>query len=221
MVKPGRYLFLFCIAIMLGFAARVNAETPQEKQKPAVTRLTYSPRERTVEIWGGMGHPLNHASFKRYWMRGPAAGFALYFRATDESKIGFGAEATLYSFRAGNFTKWNGTVPAQISDIATLNIFLALRRYFRPTLRSSPWIGIEVGFTRITGAEYKEVVNAVRVTYYEVPGSLRLTATLTTGIDYFLTRKLAVQGEARLTYLHNDENLGLALGARGGLKLTL
>jgi hypothetical protein len=221
MVRSARILVLLCIGLMLVSAVRVNAETPQEKQKPAAAGLAFSPRERTVEVWGGIAHPLNYASFKRYWMRGPVAGFAMYFRASNESKIGFGAEATLYSFRAGNFTVWNRDVPVQIKDLATLNVFLALRRYFRPTLRSSPWMGIEVGFTRITGAEYKQIVNGVRVTYYEVPSAFRLTATLTTGIDYFLTRKLAVQAEARVTYLHHDENLGLAIGARGGVKFTL
>jgi len=221
MVRPVRFLVLCCITVVLASAIQVNAETMPEQQTPATPKLAYSPRERTVEIWGGMVHPLNYASFKRYWMRGPVAGFAMYFRASEESKIGFGAEATLYSFRAGNFTVWNREVPVQVKDIATFNVFLALRRYFRPTLRSSPWLGLEVGFTRITGAEYKQIVNGIRVTYYEVPSAFRLTATLTTGIDYFLTRKLAIQGEARVTYLHHDENLGLVIAARGGLKLSL
>jgi hypothetical protein len=221
MVRPGRTLCLLIIAVVLGSAPRANAETPQDKQKPAVVRAPYNPRQRTLEVWGGIGHPFNYGSFKRFWMRGPAAGFALYLRATDEVKIGFGSEATLFSFREGNFAKYYPTVPAQVKDIAALNVFLALRRYFRPAMRWSPWIGGEVGFTRISGAEYKEIVNAVRVTYYEVPAAYRLTGTLTTGVDYFVSRRIAVQMEARLSYLHNDESLGLAIGVRGGVKFTL
>ena len=38
-----------------------------------------------------------------------------------------------------------------------------MRRYFQPTLRTSPFIGVEVGFTRITGAEYKDSVAALDV----------------------------------------------------------
>jgi hypothetical protein len=198
-----------------------NAQTKPKAGKPLPLTPVALPRERTIEIWGGIAHPLTHASFKRYWMRGPAAGFAMYFRASEHVKIGFGAEATLFSFRAGNFVKWNPTVPAQVKDIVAVNVFLSMRRYFQPTLRTSPFIGAEVGFTRITGAEYKDFINNVRITYYDVPGSFRLTASATFGIDHYLSRKIALQGEARLTYLHNDPNVGLFLGARAGLKFTL
>jgi hypothetical protein len=196
----------------------------QKKPQPdtrAQLRQIYLPRERTIEIWGGMSHPFNHRAFKRYWMRGPAGGFAMYFRASDHVKIGFGAEASLFSFRAGNFQVWNPTVPVQVKDIVALNVFLSMRRYFQPALRTSPFIGVEVGFTRITGAEYKDVIDAVRVTYYDVPGSFRLTASGCVGIDHYLSRRLAIQAEAHLTYLHNDPNLGLFIGGRAGLKFTL
>lgn len=221
MVRTGCLLVVLCIVLTLGCAPRAHAETPPDKQPPAALRVPYNPRQRTFEVWGGITHPFNHGSFKRFWMRGPSAGFALYLRATDAVKIGIGAEATLFSFRQGNFAKYYPTVPAQVKDVGTFNVFLALRSYFRPTMRWSPWIGGELGFTRITGAEYKEIVNAVRVTYYEVHSAIRITGTATLGVDYFVSRRIAVQMEARLSYLHHDESLGLVIGGRGGVKFTL
>ena len=214
-------------ALLLGVTAltvlpvSVRAQPTQQSATRAQLRQIYLPRERTLEIWGGLGHPFNHRAFKRYWMRGPSAGFSMHFRASEHVKIGFGAEATLFSFKAGNFQVWNPTVPVQIKDIVTVNVFLSMRRYFQPSSRTSPFIGMEVGFTRITGAEYKDFVNAVRVTYYDVPGAFRLTGSATVGIDHYLSRKVALQAEAHLTYLHNDPNLSLFLGGRAGLKFTL
>ena len=221
MVRALRIALLVSVALLTLSFAGSHAQTKRQNDTRAQLRQMYTPRERTLEIWGGMSHPFNHRSFKRYWMRGPAAGFSMHFRASEHVKIGFGAEATLFSFRAGNFQVWNPSVPVQIKDIVTLNVFLSMRRYFQPTLRTSPFIGAEVGFTRITGAEYKDIVNAVRVTYYDVPGSFRLTASGTLGIDHYLSRTIAIQGEAHLTYLHNEPNLSLFVGVRGGLKFTL
>jgi hypothetical protein len=227
MVRPVLAITILCAACLWGITGSLSAQTTKEKDKekakesPAPVSATFSPRQRTVELWGGLAHPLNHASFKKFWMRGPSAGAAIYFPTSDHVRIGFGAEATLFSFRAGNFTVWNPGITPQIKDIALMNVFLGMRRYFRPTLRTSPYIGCEIGFTRVTGAEYKEIINAVRVTYYEVPDAYRLTGTLTLGIDHFFTKRFGVQAEARLTYLHNDENISLLMGARAGVKLAL
>ncbi len=223
MVRPRRASTVLCLVLLFAGGTRAYASSPPDTTgtiRPAV-RAVFKPREHTVEIWGGIGHPFNHASFKRFWMRGPAAGFAVYLPTTDRVRIGVGAEATLFSFRAGNFLKYYPMVSPQVKDIVTLNVFLSLRRYFQPTARTSPYIGGEIGFTRITGAEFKEFVNNVRVTYYEVPDVFRLTGTLTLGIDHYISRRVAIQGEARLTYLHNEPNLSLMIGGRAGFKFTL
>ncbi len=221
MVRTILAALLVSAIVVTAPPASVHAQTTQQSAARAQLRQIYMPRERTLEIWGGMGHPFNHRAFKRYWMRGPSAGFSMHFRASDHMKIGFGAEATLFSFKAGNFQVWNPGVPVQVKDLVTINVFLSLRRYFQPTSKTSPFAGLEVGFTRITGAEYKGFVNAVRVTYYDVPGSLRLTASGTVGIDHYLSRRVAVQAEAHLTYLHNEPNLSLFIGGRAGFKFTL
>lgn len=221
MVRPIPAVVLVIVALLTALPDGACAQSVKQTDTRAILRQIYMPRERTIEVWGGMGHPFNHRSFKRYWMRGPSAGFSMHFRATDHVKIGFGAEATLFSFRAGNFQVWNPSIPVQIKDIVALNVFLSMRRYFQPALKTSPFIGLEVGFTRVTGAEYKDFVNSVRVTYYDIPASFRLTASGTVGIDHYLSRKLAVQAEAKLTYLHNEPNLGLFISGRAGLKLTL
>lgn len=221
MVRPILAALLLGVMVLTVPPASGNAQSTPKPAPRATPRQIATPRERTIEIWGGMGHPFNHRSFKRYWMRGPSAGFSMHFRASEHVKIGFGAEATLFSFKAGNFQLWNPTVPVQIKDIVAINVFLSMRRYFQPYSKTSPFIGLEVGFTRVTGAEYKDFVNAVRVTYYDVPGAFRLSGSATVGIDHYLSRKVAVQAEAHLTYLHNDPNLSLFIGGRAGLKFTL
>jgi hypothetical protein len=215
--------FLVAVLLVSGVSggAGTFAQTKKKQPVPSASRLIYTPRDRTIEIFGGAGLPMTHPSFTRYWLRGPSAGMSLLFRASEHIKLGFGAEATLFSFRRGNFFAQNPGVPVQAKDMVFVNVYLLMRRYFQPTLRTSPYVGAELGFLRISGAEYKEIVNGVRVTYYDIPGALRLTASAVLGVDQYLSRRLAIQVDVRATYIHNDPSVGLILGGRGGLKLTL
>lgn len=197
------------------------AQTKKKASTAIPSQVVYTPRDRTVEIWGGIGIPVTHPSFTRYWLRGPSAGTKLLFSASEHTKLGFGAEATLYSFRRGNFALLNPGVPVQVKHMVFVNVYLSMRRYFQPTLRTSPYIGGELGFLRISGAEYKEIVNGVRVTYYDIPGALRLTVSAVFGVDHYFSRRFAIQADVRATYIHNDPSVGLILGGRAGCKFTL
>lgn len=197
------------------------AQTKKKASTATPSQTVYTPRNRTIEIWGGIGIPLTHPSFTKYWLRGPSAGVKLLFSASEHTKLGFGAEATLYSFRRGNFAAQNPGVFVQAKHMVFVNVYLSMRRYFQPTLRTSPYVGAELGFSRISGAEYKEIVNGIRVTYYDIPGALRLTASAVLGVDQYLSRRFAIQVDVRATYIHNDPSVGVILGGRGGVKFTL
>lgn len=213
---------IILVILMLGAGiADGLAQGTRKSAQQNRSRLVYTPRDLTVEVWGGMGLPMAHRSFTRYWLRGPAGGFTLLFPASDRLRIGFGADATLFSFRKGNFALLNPEIRLQVKDIVLVDLHLTMRHYFTPGLRASPYIDFTVGFARISGAEYKDIVNGVRVTYYEVPGTTRLAAGIHGGADYYLGRRFAVQADLGAVYVHNDPNLSFLLSGRAGVKFTL
>ncbi len=212
---------LACTVVILVVSCTVgNAQTGSSKPDPP-GRAVYVPRDKTLEVWGGMGLPLTHTSFTDFWKRGPAMGFGLMLRVTDNLKIGVGIEASLYSFRRGTFLERYPGAPLPAQDQTLVHLYLSIRNYFQARSRFSPYLGGDIGFARISGAENKEVINAVRVTYYDIPGTTRLTIGGVAGADYYLARGFALQADVRGIYLHNDPNVGLVLLFRGGVKFKL
>ena len=78
-----------------------------------------------------------------------------------------------------------------------------------------------MGFARLTGAEQKEVVNGVLVTYYEIPGTAHLTLGASAGIDYYVSRTIALQFDIRGMYMNNDPDFGIAVSMLLGAKFSL
>ncbi len=58
----------------------------------------------------------------------------------------------------------------------------------------------------------------VRITYYNLPGRMRLTIGLSPGMELSIHRGLAMVIEGRVLYLHNDPEAGLLAGGRFGLR---
>jgi hypothetical protein len=207
------------LAFVLGISwIRGQCQTHAEE---SVFRLKYSPRDKTIEIFGGMTVPLSHDGITDFWMRGPGASGCLMVPMKDNFKVGIGCAATLFSFRLAGFNERYPGVTAEIQDMVLLHVYLAFRNYIRPSLRFSPYIGAEVGFARLTGASQKEVINGVLITYYDVPGTTRLTFGASAGIDYYITRTMAVQFDIRGMYMNNDPNLGITVCVQLGAKFSL
>lgn len=205
-------------------ACAVPAHAPAQTEKNPSDKyfwLTYAPRFRTIEFWGGMTVPLSHRGLTELWLRGPCTGMNLLVLATNNFVVGIGAEISLLSFRKGIFAAKFPGVPSQFKDMALVHLTLGLRYYTRPSIRMSPYVGIDIGFARLTGAEYKRIVDGVRQTYYDVPAIARLTFGASAGLDYYIFRRVALQGEARGVYMHNDPNAGMFLSLRMGVKLAL
>jgi hypothetical protein len=193
----------------------------QTKAGESAFRLVYAPRDKTIEILGGMTLPLSHEGITDFWLRGPGANVCLMVRMKDNFKVGVGVEAALFSFRLGAFNERYPGVTAEAKDLGLVHVYLAFRNYIRPSLRFSPYIGAQVGFARLSGAEQKEVVNGVLTTYYDIPGTTRLTFGASAGMDYYIFRTMAVQLDVRGMYMNNDPNLGITVSVLLGAKFSL
>jgi hypothetical protein len=208
------------VALTVAWFSPAHGQTPfPEPGPPGVT--PHSPRDNTLEVWGGMGIPLTHKSFTEFWKRGPALGMGLTVRMTNNVKIGFGAEAALYAFQRGAFAERFPDLPVYVRHQALVHLYLFIRNFFYPGRRFSPYLGGDLGFARISGAENKDLINGVRVTYYEIPGATRLAVGTVAGADYYFFKGFAVQADLRLMYLHNDPNVGLFFLLRVGAKFKL
>ena len=211
---------ILTLVILLIPAIALQAQTTAGG-KSDIFRTLYAPRDRTVEITGGVTVPLSHLALKQFWTRGPSAGVLFLGRATYNVKFGIGGEASLFSFRRGMFALAYPGVTTQAKDLATVYVYLAIRNYLNPGLRLSPYVGLDVGVLRVTGAEYKEIINDVRFTYYDIPGMSRLAGSVSMGGDYFLSRRIALLLHGRAMYVVNDPNVGFLLSFHAGVNFTL
>lgn len=214
MPRPLLLIVFLCMQVA-GFAQ--ESAKVQEKG----FHLLYSPRDKTIEITGGATFPMSHSALTDFWTRGPSGGACFLFRANDVMRVGVGAEVAYFSFRRGAFAEAYPGVPLQVSHLTTVHIFLAVRNYLRPGLRLSPFFGAEVGVLRVTGAEYKEIIGGVRHTYYEIPGMSHLTGSVSAGLDFYISRRVALQLQGRAVYVVNDPETGLLLTAHAGVKFAL
>ncbi len=217
LVTPLRPILLI---VLVGVPLWGVAQPVSQDQEP-VPRIVYSPRDRTLEISGGMTLPLSHAGLKEFWLRGPSVGVGFLFRANDLIRYGIGGEVAQFSFRRGAFAERFPDVIQQVTHLTGVYLFLALRNYLRPGLRMSPFIGAEVGILRMTGAEYKAVINGVRRTYYEIPAMSHLAASVSAGLDYYVSRTIALQVQGRVMYVFNDPDTGLLVAIHAGVRFSL
>lgn len=217
MVTPAR---LIGFIMMMGLAAPGYAQTSTSEQKE-IYRLTYSPRDRTIEFTGGATLPMSHAALTEFWMQGPSLRICGMIKANERTRVGLGVEAAHLSFRRGTFAATYPGVPVQTKHLSSVYIFLGVRNYLRPSVRLTPFIGAEIGVLRWTGAEYKEVIDGVRYTYYEIPGMAHLAGSVSAGVDYFVFRRVALQFDGRALFVLNNAETGLLLTSHIGLKYAL
>jgi len=214
--QPRQFLLIMLVcAPVAGFAQ----DSPRVHEEGF--HLLYAPRDKTIEITGGATFPMSHSALTDFWMRGPSLSTCFLFKANDGIRFGVGAEVAHLSFRRGAFEVAFPGVPLQVKHLTTVHIFLAVRNYLRPSVRLSPFFGAEVGVLRVTGAEYKAVIGGVRHTYYEIPGMSHLAGAVVAGIDYYVSRRIAVQLQGRAVYVVNDPETGILLTAHAGMKFTL
>ena len=186
-------------------------------QKPPAASLPY----RTVVIGGGMEWPLTHDGITRYWRAGPAATVEFDVRMRRRFLIGVGLDVGAYWFRASRFIQFNPGVPLHNIPVAQITIALTGRVELFPEKRFGPYLGLSIGASRVTAAVYQQVIDSVRVTYFNIPGRTRLSVGGIAGVTYNANRWLGIEAESRLLYIHHDPDAGLTLLLRAGLRFTL
>jgi hypothetical protein len=204
---------LLCVPV----SSRAQDTTRTEDQS---FRLLYAPRDRTIELTVGGTIPMSHSALTDFWTRGPSMGACFLFKANDVIRFGVGAEVDYFSFRRGAFAEAFPGVPLQVQHLAIVHVYLAVRNYLRPSLRMTPFFGAEVGVLRVTGAEYKMITGGVRHTYYEIPGMSHLSGAVSTGLDYYVGRHVAVQLQGRAVYVFNDPETGMLVSVHAGVKFA-
>jgi hypothetical protein len=212
---------VFAVVILCAMTAMLHAQTSPSGKPQDVFHLLYAPRDKTIEVVGGITLPLSHAGLTDFWLRGPSLGATFLVRANYNIKFGVGGEAALFSFRRGAFALAYPGIVTQARNLATVYLYIAVRNYLKPSVRMTPFIGAEIGVLRTTGAEYKDFVAGVRNTYYEIPGMSHLASSVSAGVDYYIFRRTALQIHGRALYVFNDPNTGLLFTVHAGVKIAL
>ncbi|MEW6509594.1 MAG: opacity family porin [Bacteroidota bacterium] len=201
------------VALMIASTSVVPAQTPQRTPSALPTR--------SVAVVGGMSWPVSHDGIMQYWRGGPSAGTEIAFRVGRRTWIGIEVEASALWFRAGKFGGAHPGVRAEHKHIAHMAIGLTGKYEFAAVRRLIPYVGLSVGASRLTPAIAQEIVDSVRVTYFNIPGRTRLSVGFLGGVSYPLTRWLAIGVEARWLYVHNDPDIGATTAVRGRLQFSV
>lgn len=175
----------------------------------------------SLAVTAGFTAPQSKDALKQFWKGGPGAAVSALLRAAPGFWIGAGVDISALWFRQSGFAQAYPTVEVQKKNMAWVNIFV-LSRYggFISSGSVHPYIEFAIGASRLSGAEYKEVVDSVRVTYYEIPARTRLALTVTGGVDIPVWRGVSFLAEGAVRYVHNDPNVGIGLSIRGGVRVT-
>jgi hypothetical protein len=202
--------------VLLTAFSDVTAQRSSIPDTPAAR----SPRI-SLAITGGYGIPGAKRPLTRFWKGGPEAGLRLLFRAAPGFWVGMGTDVAGLWFRQTKFALAYPTVAVQKRNMAWVNLYLLTRVGFLPSASVHPYVEVAVGGSRLSGADYKQVVDSVRVTYYDIPGRMRLAMTFTCGMEIPVSRRLSFVVDAALRSVRNDENVGLGGLFQGGVRVTL
>jgi hypothetical protein len=134
--------------------------------------------------------------------------------------IGVSVDAAALWFRASRFVQNHPGVSLHNTPVAHITVALTGRMELLPTRRFDPFVGLSVGASRLSAAVYREVVDSVRVTYYNIPGRTRLSAGASAGVMFHATRWLGFEAECRLLYVHNDPDAGVSVAVRTGVRFN-
>ena len=210
-------LRLFTTAvILLTFTRTGSAQrllTP-DSTAPRISRIS-------LVVTAGYAIPGAKWPLQQFWKGGPELGASVLIHATPGLYIGMGADVSMLWFRVSRFASAYPSVPVHRTDMAWANLFLVSRYAFTSSGPVRPYASAAIGASRLSGGEYKEIIDSVRVTYYDIPARTRLAMTVAGGLAIPLTPGLFFQAEAALRYVHHDPNVGLGVIFNGGARIVL
>jgi hypothetical protein len=212
---------LVCLAG--GTGARLLAQAPsvQPTAPPASRPKSQTWKRPVLSVSVGIAFPLSKDAVKRYWNSGMTGSISLLLPAQRSVLVGLAFDASALTFDEPAFTTDYPTVPPNAIDLGVFNLQLLARGLFRPGMRLSPWIEGGLGGAFVTGATYREVIDGVRHTYYDVKRTTRLSVSGSAGADIFFTAAFAFTIRGKFTYLVNDPSIGVMLLADAGLRFRL
>jgi hypothetical protein len=175
----------------------------------------------SLAIMAGYVAPQSKHSLTQFWEGGPGASVCLLMRAAPGFWVGTGLDVSALWFLRSRFGEAYPSVEVKAKHMAWVNLYLLSRYGFIPRGSVHPYIQVAIGGSRLSGAEYKEVIDSVRVTYYEVPARTRMALTCTGGLEIPVARGFSFLAEAAVRYVHNDPNMGIGLLISGGARITL
>jgi hypothetical protein len=191
-------------------------------QVPSVsdTSARRSPRI-SLAVMAGYVSPQSKHALTQFWKGGPGFAVSLLMRAAPRFWIGMGADVSALWFQKSSFAQAYPSVEMQPKNMAWANLYVLSRYGFIPGASVHPYVQVAIGASRLSGAEYKEVIDSVRVTYYDIPARTRLALTLTGGVEIPVSGGFSFLAEAALRYVHNDENVGIGIVLQGGVRVSL
>jgi hypothetical protein len=203
--------FLLILVLVSHPAARgQQSDRAQSKQRNPSLTLTF-----------GVAEPLSHASLTDFWLRGPVGSISFTVDVRRSVALGVGLDVSIFYFSQTAFIERFPGVPIHATDIGIVDLYLISKFMFRPGMRLSPYLTLTLGASHNTGASYKIEEPLPRKIYYDIPRSTRLALGLVLGTDIVLSRWFALVLEAKLSYVHNDPNIGLLGFLRGGFRFRL
>lgn len=172
----------------------------------------------SVWVLGGYSWPLSHHALTDYWRAGPTASVEFTSSVSRSVSLGFALDASAYWFRGQKFAQAYPGLPFKNPPVAQIFAGVVGRINLAPSKRLAPYIGASLGFSHMTGAEYIQEVNGVRVTYYNIPFQDRLAGGLLAGLEFRVKRTFALEVEARSLFVNNDPDVGATLAMRAGMR---
>lgn len=179
------------------------------------------PKKQTITLSFGAGIPQSRDGITRFWDMGPSGSATFMVNVSKPVSFGVGVDAALLKFNESAFRFAFPNITVRSRDVLMANVYIAMKCVLMPSMRFTPFLGASIGATHVSEAVYQEVVDSVRVTYYNIPGRSKLTIGVTAGVDTYLARWITFELEAKANYVHNDPDLGVASFIRGGFRFTL
>ena len=199
------------VTVMLLLAAmQCAAQSPILPPAPA--------RTHSIVVMGGWSWPLSHDGLTKYWGSGPAASVEVLKAVSPVVSLGFDLDGAAYWFRGPEFVSAFPNIPFRNPPVAQIVAGVVGRFTIAPGKRLTPYVGGMIGFSHITGAEYRQQTDSGRVTYFYIPYQTRLAAGLYGGVDYRISRPLAFDLEARALYVNDDPDVGVTAVIRAGFR---
>jgi hypothetical protein len=167
----------------------------------------------------GMTIPAGREALREFWLRGPNVSGSYLVYVNPSVALGIGVDLSWLFFDVAAFSLRRPGVSLQVTDNVVLaDIHLDAAYYFFKGNQTRPFVDLQVGIVAISQATYREIVNGVRTTYYDVGGNGRLAMSLAGGAIVQLDARLAIHAELKGTFIHNDPAASFLAHLRAGIQ---